>query len=128
MNIFKNKLKTSVKRKLPIEPIQLYQTCQYKEEYGYLRGIQEEVLSEWHSRRNERDIVCKMSTGSGKTRTDLLMLYSKTVEIEPPAIYVCPDNQLVQQTLNLAALYGIPVCEFKEFSVIPLTFKTMRQF
>src|SRR5690554_2852966 len=120
MNIFKNKLKASAKRKLPIEPIQLYQTCQYKEEYGYLRGIQEEVLNEWHNRREERDIICKMSTGSGKTLTGLLMLYSKLIEIQQPVIYVCPDNQLVKQTLDLAALYGIPVCQFEDPSVIPL--------
>lgn len=124
MSIFKSKLKASVKRKLPIEPIELYQTCQYKEEYGYLRGIQEEVLNEWHRRRSDRDVICKMSTGSGKTLTGLLMLYSKMVELKQPVLYVCPDNQLVKQTIGLAALYGIPVCEFEgNSSMIPLHFK-----
>ena len=28
-----------------------------------------------------------------------------------PAVYLCPDNQLVNQVIEQAELYGIPVCE-----------------
>lgn len=124
MNIFNKKLKAKASQYLPINPVELYQTCPYKEGYGYLRGIQEEVLNAWNDRRAERDIICKMNTGSGKTMTGLLMLYSKLVEKVGPCLYVCPDNQLLDQTVKLAGLYGIPVCTFDEShsGVIPTDF------
>jgi hypothetical protein len=123
MNIFDKKLKTALKPDLPIAPIELYQTCPYKENYGYLRGIQEEVLQAWHIVRHQRDVVCKMNTGSGKTLTGLLMLYSKLIEKSGPSIYLCPDKQLLDQTIDLANLYGIPVCKFDEgHNVFPTDF------
>lgn len=54
-----------------------------------------------------------MDTGSGKTLTGLLMLYSKLKEGVGPAVYLCPDNQLVEQVYQQAFLYGIPVCKFE---------------
>jgi hypothetical protein len=114
MNIFDKKLKTTAKPDLPISPIDLYQTCPYKENYGYLRGIQEEVLRAWHNVRGQRDVICKMNTGSGKTLTGLIMLYSKLVEKAGPSVYLCPDKQLLDQTIELAGLYGIPVCKFDD--------------
>ena len=44
MNIFEKKLQESAEPELPINPVELYQTYAYKDGYGYLRGIQEEVL------------------------------------------------------------------------------------
>lgn len=92
MNIFEQKLQESEEPELPIDPTPLYQTCSYKDGYGYLRGIQEEVLKEWHGHRKQRDVICKMNTGFGKTLTGLLMLYSKLIEIKLPCLYVCPDK------------------------------------
>jgi hypothetical protein len=112
MNIFDRKAQTTPGTQLPLSPVELYQTCAYKEGYGYLRGIQEEVLNAWHEKRIQRDTICKMSTGSGKTLTGLLMLYSKLIEKAGPCLYVCPDPQLLNQTIELANLYGIPVCTF----------------
>jgi hypothetical protein len=110
MNIFSKKLGQSEISQFPINPLELYQTCQYKPGFGYLRGIQEEVLNEWHLKRHQKDVMCKMNTGSGKTLTGLLMLYSKMVETKEPSIYLCPDKQLVEQTLKLSNSYGIPTC------------------
>jgi len=122
MNIFEKKLQASVVEALPLNPIELYQTCPYKEGFGYLRGIQEEVLNLWHANRTQRDTICKMNTGSGKTLTGLLMLYSKMIEKVGPSLYVCPDNQLLDQTLQFAEDYGIPVCTFGNPSVLPSDF------
>lgn len=121
MNIFSRKLTSTDTTPLPIDPIDLYQSCQYAEGYAYLRGIQEEVLSTWHSKRNERDVICKMNTGSGKTLTGFLMLYSKMIEKKEPVMFVCPDHQLVDQAIDQAKLYGIPVCEFTS-SHLPVDF------
>lgn len=124
MNIFDKKFGSGAESSLPLNPVELYQTCPYKDGYGYLRGIQEEVLKLWHARRDERDIICKMNTGSGKTLTGLLMLYSKMIEKAGPSLYLCPDNQLLEQTIVLAGSYGIPICTFDESkpSAIPSDF------
>jgi hypothetical protein len=122
MNIFAKKLGGNAPEALPVAPIQLYQTCSYKEGFGYLRGIQEEVLNLWHSNREQRDVICKMNTGSGKTLTGLLMLYSKLVEKIGPCIYIVPDNQLLNQTIEMAGSYGIPICQFISPGVYPADF------
>jgi replicative superfamily II helicase len=111
MNIFQKKLASTQVKQLPIDPIELFQKLYRKEGYSYLRGIQEEVLSEWHKTRHKKDVLCKMNTGSGKTLVSLLMLYSKMVEGVGTSVYLSPDKQLLEQTKQQAELYGIPVCE-----------------
>lgn len=94
--------------------------------YDFLRGNQTDFLNHWESRRNVRDIVGLMDTGSGKTLTGLLMLYSKLKEGFGPAVYLCPDNQLVEQVYQQASLYGIPVCKFEQtggYQQFPLEFE-----
>ncbi len=114
MNIFKKKLNETEKKKLPINPVELFEALYPSEGYEYLRSIQEEVLEEWHSIRSQRDVLCKMNTGSGKTLVSLLMLYSKMNEGAGPSLYLCPDRQLLEQTKKQADLYGIPTCEVIE--------------
>ena len=36
----------------------------------YLRGSQDQILAEWHRRRDTRDLVIRMNTGGGKTLGD----------------------------------------------------------
>lgn len=122
MNIFKKRLGESKPKVLNFEPIELFQTLFHKEGYAYLRGIQEEVLNSWHEIRDQRDVLCKMNTGSGKTLVSLLMLYSKMVEGVGSSLYLCPDKQLLEQTKIQAELYGIPVCEIEEGNSIPNDF------
>ncbi|WP_436516380.1 DEAD/DEAH box helicase [Ekhidna sp. To15] len=114
MNIFKKKLQEEDPIGPSFEPIELFQSLYHQEGYSYLRGIQEEVLKEWHAIRDQRDVLCKMNTGSGKTLVSLLMLYSKMIEGVGPGLYVCPDNQLLSQAKKQAFLYGIPVCEIEQ--------------
>ena len=122
MNVFKKKLETRNKPTLPTDPIDLYQSLYHKDGYAYLRGIQEEVLKNWHQRREEKEVLCKMNTGSGKTLVSLMMLYSKLVEGVGTAVYVCPDNYLLEQARKQAELYGIPVCEIEPGNVFPSDF------
>lgn len=70
--------------------------------YQYLRDVQAEVLNQWFEHRTEQDLIIKMNTGSGKTVVGLLILKSCLNEAKGPAVYVCPDNYLVQQVLNTA--------------------------
>ena len=122
MSVFRKKLKEGVKKKLPIHPIELFQELYHQEGFSYLRGVQEEVLNQWHQIRDHRDVLCKMNTGSGKTLVSLLMLYSKMTEGVGPGLYLCPDNQLLEQTRDQAKAYGVPVCEIEEGNQFPNAF------
>jgi len=80
--------------------------------YNYLRDVQGEVLKEWFDhRRNETDLVLKMNTGSGKTVVGLLILKSCLNENKGPAVYISPDNYLVQQVMAEAKALGIDVTD-----------------
>ena len=80
-------------------------------EYKYLRDVQAEVVDQWFPRRNEKDLVLTMNTGSGKTLVGLLMLKSCLNEHKGPALYVAPDNFLVKQVIDKANLIGLTVTD-----------------
>jgi len=122
MNIFSKKLISTDDKDLLIHPIEIFQGLFHKEGYSYLRGIQEEVLNSWHLIRGQRDVLCKMNTGSGKTLVSLLMLHSKMNEGVGTSLYLCPDNQLLDQAKKQAELYGIPVCEIDDDNNFPSEF------
>lgn len=122
MNFFEKKLENKKKQPLSTNPVDLYQTLYHKDGYEYLRGIQEEVLLTWNARRDESEILVKMNTGSGKTLVSLMMLYSKMIEGAGTAVYICPDNYLLNQAKNQAILYGIPVCEIEDNNQFPADF------
>ena len=48
--------------------------------FGYLRDVQGQVLDAWFKRRQERDLLIKMNTGTGKTAVGVLMLQSSLNE------------------------------------------------
>lgn len=79
--------------------------------FQYPRDVQSQVWSKWHDRRNERNHVLKMNTGSGKTVVGLLILKSCLNENKSPAVYVCPDNYLVQQVMDAAKELGVEVTD-----------------
>jgi replicative superfamily II helicase len=61
-------------------------------------------LKEWFTQRRElKDVIVKLHTGQGKTLIGLLILQSKLNQTGEPALYVCPNNNLVQQTPRLSA-------------------------
>src|SRR5436305_835940 len=83
----------------PTDPIALYDTLDRASDKGELRRVQVEVLEAWHKdRRAEKDVILKLHTGQGKTLIGLLMLQSKLNEGAGPAIYLCPNNYLIDQT------------------------------
>ena len=91
-----------------VDPLKLYESLDRASDKGPLRPIQEKVLSDWHTnRRGEQDVILKMHTGQGKTLVGLLMLQSKLNEGVSPALYLCPNNFLVNQTVVQAQAFGI---------------------
>jgi replicative superfamily II helicase len=92
----------------PINPIEIYDRLDRASDKGPLRPSQIAVLEEWHkNRRNMRDVILKLNTGQGKTLVGLLMLQSKMNEEESSALYLCPNNFLVNQTVTQAKQFGI---------------------
>ncbi|MBT2697248.1 DEAD/DEAH box helicase [Bacillus sp. ISL-40] len=114
MSLFSQKMKQFTKetQDVIVNPIDLfYNELVQQKQHDFLRDNQTAFLNTWHNRRDERDIVGVMNTGAGKTLIGLLMLYSKLKEDIGPAVYLCPDTQLVEQVCNQATLYGIPTCK-----------------
>jgi hypothetical protein len=94
------------------EPRKIFAALSEKErKYDYLRDVQGEVLETWHARRQERDLVIKMNTGSGKTVVGLLVLQSSLHEAAGPAVYVTPDPYLTSQVISEADALGVAVVE-----------------
>ncbi|WDF63175.1 DEAD/DEAH box helicase [Flavobacterium sp. KACC 22763] len=111
MNIFKKINEQKQKDiELPIDPNELFYSLKKEKEYSYLRGIQEEALTIWHSKRNNNNLLLKMNTGAGKTLVGLLILYSKMIETKKRSIFLCADKQLVNQVFEQSKKYNIPTC------------------
>ena len=85
MNLL-SKLSSSTKAKT-IEPREIFMTLPSKAPgYGYPRDVQSEVWKKWFDIRNEKNVILKMNTGSGKTVVGLIMLQSCLNEEKGPAI------------------------------------------
>ena len=58
-----------------VEPRDIFMTLPNKSKiYGYPRDVQTEVWKQWFDRRNEKNLIIKMNTGSGKTTVGLTIL------------------------------------------------------
>ncbi|WP_210499663.1 DEAD/DEAH box helicase [Vibrio crassostreae] len=75
--------------------------------YEYPRDVQSQVWDKWYEKRESSNLVIKMNTGGGKTVVGLLALKSCLNEGKGPAVYVVPDNYLVEQVLEEAQAIGI---------------------
>lgn len=104
---FKKRLAKSSSEKT-LNPIEIYDRLDRASDKGPLRPAQIAVLEDWHqNRRDKRDVILKLNTGQGKTLVGLLMLQSKMNENEGSALYLCPNNFLVNQTVTQAKQFGV---------------------
>jgi len=100
---------------LPTAPREVYEQLPRKKKgYGYLRDVQAQILTNWHEKREQRDIVVKVNTGGGKTIDGLVMLQSYLNGGVSPALFVAPDKYLVDQVIAEAGNLGIPVVKDPE--------------
>jgi replicative superfamily II helicase len=96
----------------PLDPVAIYDTLDRASDKGELRPIQTEVLKAWQSDfRKLRDVILKLHTGQGKTLIGLLILQSKLNEGVGPAVYLCPNNYLIDQTCAQARQFGVRYCK-----------------
>lgn len=98
MKIDFGKLNTGSNVNTILQPRDLFSALPNKKEekFQYPRDVQSQVWDSWFKRRDESDLVIKMNTGSGKTIVGLLILKSCLNEKKSPAVYIAPDNYLVQ--------------------------------
>lgn len=95
-----------------VNPIEIFDLLPEKDEKyeELLRPAQQRVLETWFNEfRENPNTVIKMNTGTGKTVVGLLMLQSYLNEGKGPAIYIVPDNYLVEQIIKEASDLGINV-------------------
>jgi hypothetical protein len=101
---------TSTSNQTVIEPRDIFMALPKKDKiYGYPRDVQTEVWKQWFDKRNEKNTIIKMNTGSGKTVVGLTILQSCLNEGKGPAVYVVPDNLLREQVIEEATKLGIRV-------------------
>lgn len=109
-----------------VDPLKLYDSLDRAHDKGPLRPSQEAVLRDWFDhRRQERNVIIKLHTGQGKTLVGLLLLQSRLNEGGGPALFLCPDTFLVDQTCEQAKQFGIKVCK-ADTSAIPDDFLSGR--
>lgn len=94
-----------------IDPRDIFLTLGKNKKFAFLRDIQTEVMKSWFLKRDQRDTIIKLNVGSGKTVVGLLLLQSSLNEDKGPALYVCPDKQLVSQVTEEAKALGLEVVE-----------------
>lgn len=94
-----------------IDPRDIFLTLERDKRFSFPRDIQTEVMKAWFAVRDQRDTIIKLNVGSGKTLVGLLLLESSLNEGKGPALYICPDNQLVSQVKEEADALGLEVVE-----------------
>lgn len=116
---FKKKLnKNAIDKKLA--PIELYDTLDRRSVTGPLRPVQKLILDEWFTtRKDDKDLIIKLHTGEGKTLIGLLILQSKINSNEGPCVFVCPNIYLVNQVIEDANKFGIPICTIEAGNMLP---------
>lgn len=77
--------------------------------YQSLWGDQQNILERWFNRRNDKDVLIKMNTGTGKTVIGLLIAQSSLNEKIGRALYLCPNNLLVEQVATEARKLGLSI-------------------
>jgi len=97
------------KRDRVIEPLKIFKGLTLRGPIENIWDPQAEALKAWHEKREQTDTVVEMNTGGGKTFVGLLISLSLVNETEGKVVYVCPTNQLVEQTAKQAEQSGIDV-------------------
>ncbi len=103
--------KKRITKKVPdkkVDPCEIYEYLDRESDKGPLRSVQQTILKKWYEKfSNKRDVILKLHTGQGKTLIGFLMLQSRLNQDLGPAVYLCPDNYLVEQTCKQAESFGI---------------------
>lgn len=103
------RLKNGVEAK-NYEPRTIYSTLEGRR-WSSLRPEQAEVLDQWYERRDEKDLLIRQNTGTGKTLTGLLIALASMREAVGPSVYLVPHKYLIKQVVDEAKGACIPVTD-----------------
>jgi replicative superfamily II helicase len=106
------KLRNERKQTVPTDPAAIFQRLPKPPHINDLWDGQSKALAAWNDRRQESDLVIKLNTGGGKTLVGLLIAQSLLNELREPVVYLCPNNQLVEQTLEKAGEVGLAAIRY----------------
>ncbi|AUS41596.1 hypothetical protein CYD94_04780 [Ralstonia solanacearum] len=104
------KLAKSKTATMPTSHVELFDNLDRKATHQILRPVQAEALQALDAQQGRKDVVLKVSTGSGKTLVGLV--YAEMMRRRyagEPVLYLCPTIQLVDQVLETAAKIGVLV-------------------
>lgn len=113
--------------RLETDPINIFKDLDTQSGKEILRPSQEQILKKWYSNyQDKKDILIKLPTGQGKTLIGMLMLQSILNKNEGPAIYLCPNSYLVDQTYEQANLFGINATLVESDGSLPRNFSNSK--
>ncbi len=105
-------LRKEKRQTAPTDPIAIFQRLPKPPHINDLWDGQSKALAAWKERRTENDLVIKLNTGGGKTLIGLLIAQSLLNELGEPVLYLCPNNQLLEQTVEKAEEVDLPVVAY----------------
>lgn len=100
---------------VPATLAELFKQLDRKTTHTSLRPAQLAALSALDSQIGERDVIMKLSTGSGKTVLGLV--YAEMIRRRykgDPVVYLCPTTQLVDQVVSSGQAIGVSVSTFPQ--------------
>lgn len=92
---------------------ELFKQLDRKATHTGLRSAQLAALAALDQQIEHKDVILKLSTGSGKTVLGLL--YAEMMRRKykgEPVVYLCPTNQLADQVVETGKLIGVKVSAF----------------
>src|ERR1051325_9785333 len=110
MTINFGKLSKSKAGSLPNKLSELFDQLDRKQTHQILRPVQTEALNQLDQQLDQKDVVIKLSTGSGKTIVGLVYAeYMRRRHPGEPVLYLAPTWQLIEQIQEMRGLIGVPV-------------------
>lgn len=101
------------KSEAPSSLAELFGQLDRKTTHSSLRPVQVSALGALDGLASQRDVVLKLSTGSGKTVVGLV--YAEMMRRRyrgEPSVFLCPTTQLVEQVVHSGASIGVQVVPF----------------
>jgi len=99
----------------PVDPLEIASSLQIRDaEFSEIWLPQGDALRSWHAVRDKTSVAIALNTGAGKTFVGLVAAVSLANETGGRVLYLCSNIQLVDQTVDKATGYGIPVARYAE--------------
>lgn len=113
------KIRATRRDRKPVDPLEIFRGLSVADQnVNDLWLAQGDALRDWHENRGLTDVGVVLNTGAGKTLVGLLIAQSLVNETRGRVLYACSSIQLVEQTEEKAAGYGLDVTTYfrREFS------------